>query len=1299
MVKISKPIGAGRIVEYHREQYAAPDQAAYYTEGGQVLGQFHGELAKEFKLLDQPATEEIVTRLAEGQHPWTGEQLVQHRKRGAVPDWQSSHSGWSGRLTERFARGIEEGGDPFLAAAPGPGRPKEAERTTEQRRVLDAPDYDERQRVLIEMHEQAARFYEKRLAGAYGKAGRLYLESRQISTEAITEFRLGFAGAGNELVAHFAGRYNRDELLASGLVYARQSDGALEDRFRNRVMIPIQDASGNVVAFSGRRIDRNQDRKYINSATTLIYKKSRTLYNAHRAASETDGRLVVVEGPLDAIQAHQAGVRKVVAVCGTALDPDAIERLSGNVLLNLDGDEAGRRATERQLDRLLDAGVNVRALSLPKDADQYIREQGAEAYRERVAKAKPLIAWLADRAKEKYGSSGGFEGRVDGYRWIMERLTHAPAEHRAEVDEEVRRHLGLRPDAAPEKTYAEHRAAVDMMFAPPKSVSVQALVGGTWNGEDVPGDQRIVESHKRAVTVALDRIEEFVQARYRDGRATTGNWVAATFLHDVSRPVEGQAPNPQLHTHAVIFNMTRADAEIRSIDPAWLYRTQSYGNAVYMTEMANDLRRFGYTLERGKQFAFEIKGYSAEYLKAMSLRAGEIEAEKEKRGLVGAEAGEMVAIDLRTPKQKWSSEDLRAEHRRQASEMGQNPAAIEASARERGGHWLSAEKRAALASEALDYAKERLFHSQAVNEKHDLMRDALRYRPDLLRITDVEAAFDARQNEFIEVGHYRRDAPGKRYTTPEMQTLERESIQLALRGQGTTEPIVKNMTKQQFLERYGVRVVAGKQLPMNKDQMRMAYGAVTSRNQYSIVAGAAGVGKSTSFEAVREIAEQHRDAGYRVIGMAATSSATNNLRDMGISATTLQMHNTRGADAAARKTLYLLDEGSLVGAPSFRKFAQSVRPQDRVIIAYDRRQHHSVEAGRIVEELEDAGVETIRLEKIVRQRDNPELLAVVEKFRDSFGPQGSNANVIEGLKMLDDQNRIWQAPNRANRFDAIASWYAHDPEDALVVSPDNQSLEEINAAIRNKLQHLAKVQTDGYQAIVLKGLRGLTDADKRIAANYEPGNVIRWGKPGTLGGRGRVSAGQYTAVVAVDADRNEVTIRLADALGTRDVTFDPRTGQGEIYESVVRQFAVGDRIQITRPWTVKRGNVIANRAVGTITALKENGEAELQIDGQRLKWNIRDMPHADYGYAMTSYSAQSLTVSRVAVHVDTGDSRIRPLLEKALLYVGTSRGVDDVMVFTDDRETLFSPTESPILRQHDKPTALSHDEVAEMRVA
>ena len=421
----------------------------------------------------------------------------------------------------------------------------------------------------------------------------------------------------------------------------------------------------------------------------------------------------------------------------------------------------------------------------------------------------------------------------------------------------------------------------------------------------------------------------------------------------------------------------------------------------------------------------------------------------------------------------------------------------------------------------------------------------------------MEAAFQLRRNEFVEVGHYRMDAPGQRYTTPEMQAIERESIELVLRGQGVTEPIVAGLTKHEFAERYGVREVDGERFEMNKDQMRMAYGAVTSRNQYVIVAGAAGAGKSTSFEAVREIAEQHRDAGYRVVGMAATSSATNNLRDMGIDATTTAdaQHARRGSGRAGRRftcwtKAVWWEHKAFTGSRNRcgRRTASSSPMTEGSIIPWKRGGSSKNWKRRVCKRCGwniSSG-----------QRENPELLAVIEKFRDSFGRQGST-NMIEGLQMLEDQARIWQAPNRQRRFEALAAWYAHDTEDALIVSPDNQSLDEINLAVRTKLQETGKVKPDGYEAVVLKGLRGLTDADKRIAANYEPGNVIRWGKAGTLGGRGRVSSGQYTAVVAVDADKNEVTIRAGDAFGVRDIAFDPRTGQGEIYESEVRQFAVG----------------------------------------------------------------------------------------------------------------------------------------------
>jgi DNA primase catalytic core len=1305
MFKISKPIAQETIVDYHREQYSAGSEANYYSENGKVVGSFHGKLADEFGLLDKPATEERISRLAAGQHPETGEQLVKHRTAAAKEEpWGKTPGAWREFLEVQFADALVDGRDPFREVD-GREAWKPAELKAPEGGLV-IPERTKHELLLIRMQEVAAGFYTARLAAAEGKAGREYLDSRHITEESRAAFRLGFSGYGNELLHHMQPQFSREQLLESGLFYARESDGALQDRFKSRVMFPIQDASGAVIAFAGRRIDNNKDRKYINSPTTPIYRKGEILYNMHRAAAASSGRLVIVEGQLDAIQSHQAGVRDVVALGGVALTANAgigavdqIRKVAHTVVLNLDGNAAGRLGTEKHIPALLEAGLRVRALSLAEDPDKFAIKHGAAKYAAEVDRARPLVEWLASRASEEF-KVGEVYGKVDALRWVTETLSHVRPEHREEMAAEVARYLKTPTNEAAKPKHVEHRAAIDAMFAPPKSFSIQSLVGGALNGEEIPGDGRLVESHNRAVRVALDSMQRYTQARMRDTAPyTSENWCAALFLHDTSRPVGDHAPNPQLHTHAVIFNMTSAADKIRSMDPSSLYRIQTYGNAVYMAEMACDARKYGYVLERGKNFSMEIAGYSKEYLAAMSLRRDDIEEEMELRGVTGEKASDLVTLERRQAKQNWEPEALRAEHRREAEAFGQNPALVESAARERGGFVLPAEKRADLANKALDYARERLFEGQAVNDHYELMRDALRYQPDCLREKDIQQAFESRRGEFVQVGHYRADAPGERYTTPEMEALERESIQIVLRGQGKTAPIAAGLTRDQFREGYRIREVKGKRIELNDQQMWMAYRVLTSPHQYMIVAGAAGVGKSSTFEAVAEIAEQHRAAGYQVVGMAATSSATNNLRAMGIGAQTLQGHIARGVKPGASKTLYLLDEGSLVGSQSLRKFLDTVRPQDRVIIAYDHRQHHSVEAGRIVKELEDAGVQTIRLEQIVRQRESPELLAVIEKFRDSFGPRGSQ-NMIEGLQMLDAQDRVHEVPHRVKRFAAIADYYSADWRRSLIVSPDNRSIAEINLAVRAKLQELGYVKPDAYEAIVLTGVRNVKAADKKRATTYEEGNVIRWGKSGTLGGRGRVSAGQYTTVVGVSAESNEVTIRVGDALGVRDVTYDPRNGtSGELYESGIRQLAVGDKVQITRPWTLRPGDVIANRDIGTIVSIDREGDAELDFDGRRVAWNVREMPHADYGYAMTSYSAQSATVPRVAVHIDTGDSRIRALIEKALMYVGASRGAEDVAVFTDDRDVLLSERESPVLRQHDKPMALPAEEVEEIGAA
>ena len=186
----------------------------------------------------------------------------------------------------------------------------------------------------------------------------------------------------------------------------------------------------------------------------------------------------------------------------------------------------------------------------------------------------------------------------------------------------------------------EHREVCNATFSAPKSVSLTALVDG---------DERIRDAHKESVTIALNEMEKYVQARIGGNvpAQTTGAWAVAQFEHDSSRTVEGYA-SPQLHTHAVVFNVTEtADGNTRALQPQELYKTQQYATAVYRPELAARLQVMGYEIERGEHGQPEIKGYSREYLKALSPRRQPIEAQMAADGRTGAGAAQIAAHQTR----------------------------------------------------------------------------------------------------------------------------------------------------------------------------------------------------------------------------------------------------------------------------------------------------------------------------------------------------------------------------------------------------------------------------------------------------------------------------------------------------------------------------------------------------------------------------------------------------------------------------------------------------------------------------
>lgn len=269
---------------------------------------------------------------------------------------------------------------------------------------------DEKDR-LFEAMEAATIFYQSRLTDDAKK----YLKDRGVEEETTRAFRVGWAGDGwTELSDHLKGKkFTEKELIDAGL--AKKGDKGLSDKFRNRIMFPIADTAGRVVAFSGRTFGPNAHPdapKYLNSPETPLYHKSRILYGFDRAKQiiRKHGFAVLVEGQMDLIMSHQAGFANAVAVSGTAFTVEhaaLIKRMSENLVIALDADEAGFKAAARSARASLQQGMNVKVAQLPDGSDpaDLILKEGPDAWRERIRDAKDIITFLLDvlekRAKDK----------------------------------------------------------------------------------------------------------------------------------------------------------------------------------------------------------------------------------------------------------------------------------------------------------------------------------------------------------------------------------------------------------------------------------------------------------------------------------------------------------------------------------------------------------------------------------------------------------------------------------------------------------------------------------------------------------------------------------------------------------------------------------------------------------------------------------------------------------------------------------------------------------------------------------
>jgi len=426
--------------------------------------------------------------------------------------------------------------------------------------------------------------------------------------------------------------------------------------------------------------------------------------------------------------------------------------------------------------------------------------------------------------------------------------------------------------------------------------------------------------------------------------------------------------------------------------------------------------------------------------------------------------------------------------------------------------------------------------------------------------------------------------------------------------------------------------------------------------------GVAGAGKTTSLAAIREGADRE---GFRVQGLAPTSRAAKKLEEAGIESSTLQRHLAHSEELQDRQNrLYILDESSLASTKQMNEFLRCLRGNDRVLLVGDTRQHEAVEAGRPYQQLREAGIQTARLDEIVRQKD-PALKEVVKLL--------SRGNVGEAIERLDTQGRVHEVPDRDERLKEIAREYAARPKGTLVVSPDNQSRREINEAIHRTMQSAGLVDTQEYKQRVFVARQEVTGADRRWAAQYEGGDIVRYTRGSKTHG---IEPGEYARVERTKERENLVTVKLENG---QKVTYDPRRLHGvTLYLETERAFSAGDRVQFTAP---SRDRHIANRELGTIEKVDQGGNLQLRLDsGRAVKFNIREDPHLDYGYAVTRHSSQGQTADRVLIYVDT-ERGGEKLINRRLAYVAISRGRNDAQIYTDDKSQLTAHLSRDVSRR------------------
>lgn len=777
------------------------------------------------------------------------------------------------------------------------------------------------------------------------------------------------------------------------------------------------------------------------------------------------------------------------------------------------------------------------------------------------------------------------------------------------------------------RTNEERTTGYDINFHCPKSVSLISALSK---------DNHIIELFSQSVTATMMEIEAASMTRVRKGRQQfdreTEELVWVDFVHQTSRPTDGMPPDPHLHSHCYVFNMTydEQEQELKAGQFREINRRMPYYQALFHKHLSDRLIERGYKVRKTAK-SFEIEGVPNEVLAMFSKRTDEIGRIAKEKGITGAKELAELGAKTRSKKQKGlTMSELKTLWKEQIKaadldKVENNPIRTP----------YIKEDKAITVERCVNHALHHSFERASVMQMHRLEAVALQHS-----IGNASVSPDALKAQLRN--DQRLITVQERYqtlcTTKEVLQEEKRMIALAKEGLGNISPLYKE----------------GPALSLQGQQAAAVTHVLTTTNRVSIVRGAAGVGKTHLMKEARQHIEA---AGKQMMVVAPSSDASRGvLRDEGFEqAETVAMFlaDKKMQERVSGQVLWV-DEAGLLGTKDMGDLISIANQRNaQLVFGGDTRQHASVVRGDALRILNTVGgIKTAEVNKIYRQKDI--------EYRKAIASI-SEGKLLEGFNHLDGIGSIQKVdplkPNEQLVKDYIAA--VKEGKECLVISPTHKQGDQVTEDIRKALR---KEKLIGKKEIITNRLNNLnlTIAQKSDWRNFKEGQVIQFNQHV----RG-IKRGEALTVDKIAKDKVQLKSKEG---GIIDLPLN-KASSFDILETGPLALSKGDKVRVTRNVLDKGKKKLNNGQMLRVESIGKSGELTLRNTVSKTTYKVNsDFGHLTHAHCITSHASQGKTVDQVFISQPAGTFGAADARQ---FYVSASRGRERAVFYTDDKEGLL----------------------------